>query len=288
MALDIPQITAFLSRLQLFAGLDDEHLAFIATRMVQVPLDELVLVYEQGQEASSLFFVYEGRVQATRYLRGSTEEQMVGFLDQNDMFGHEVLEARELRQMTIQTVTDVTLLRLDAQAIGEISTQFPDLLPRLDLALKSFHLMLTTPLNWVNPEEYVFYISRKHPIFLWSRLGPTIVLSVLVIGLLVAAYGLWGLSIFLIFMGGTLLLAGVLLLWFYVDWSNDYYIITSQRVVSQERIVFLYDSRQESPMDQVQSTEVDRSYFGRLLHYGDVRIRSFHWLDHLPGGAPSQ
>ena len=45
----------------------------------------------------------------------------------------------------------------------------------------------------------------------------------------------------------------------------------------------LYDSRQESPMDQVQSTEVDRSYFGRLLGYGDVRIRTFTGLINFQG-----
>ena len=91
-------------------------------------LDELELVYEQGQEAGSLFFIYDGRVQATRYPRGSNEEQMVGFLDQGDMFGHEALEARELRQMTIQTVTDVHLAA--SRCAGHL-VRFPTEIPEL-------------------------------------------------------------------------------------------------------------------------------------------------------------
>jgi hypothetical protein len=203
---------------------------------------------------------------------------MVGFLDPGDMFGHEALEVRQLRQLTIQTITEVDLLRLDRQALVELAETVPELIQRLALVLESFNLMLRTRLDWVNPEEYVHYITRKHRIFLWVRMAPLLMITVLVAGILLAFYSMASLSIFILMLIVGLLIAIGVAVWMYVDWSNDYYIVTNQRVVYQERIVLLYDSRQESPMDQVQSTEIDRSYFGQLLGYGDVRIRTYTGL----------
>jgi hypothetical protein len=46
-------------------------------------------------------------------------------------------------------------------------------------------------------------------------------------------------------------------------------------VVFQEKIILLYDSRQESPLDQIQSLKVDSTQLGRIFQYGDLTIRSF-------------
>lgn len=278
MALELAQITAFFSRLHVFNGLSDERLRLIAGYIEELRVREEELVYEQGQDANYLYFIYEGRVQMTRYQRGSTEEEMLGFLDEGDHFGMEALESHQPRQATVQSSTNVVLLCLSRASIYEIIDQVPELSPRLNLLVKSHRLMLRTRLGWVNPEEYIIYITRQHPIFLWLRLAPLLFLVVIVTSLMLGLYGAIGLTILLILLGGALLVAGGLTVWFYVDWSNDYYIVTSQRVVYQERIVLLYDSRQESPMEQVQSTEVDRPFIGQLLGFGDVRIRTFTGL----------
>jgi hypothetical protein len=278
MPLETAQITPFLSRLYLFNAIDEERLAFIAARMEEVRLPPEQLVFEQAEESPHFYLIFSGRVQVTRYPRGSREEQMIGFLNPGDFFGQEVLEARQLRQVTVQTTTDVVLLRLDSGGLIEIAGHVPEIVPRLRLILDSYHLMLRTPLNWVDPEEYVHYLTRKHPLFLWLRLAPLIFISLLAAALLGGLYGVTPLTIFLLLLGGGLLVAGGVGLWLYVDWSNDYYIVTDKRVIYQERVVLLYDSRQESPMEQVQSTETDRSYLGQLVGFGDVRIRTYTGL----------
>ena len=73
---------------------------------------------------------------------------------------------------------------------------------------------------------------------------------------------------------GLLFIVGGLV-WHYIDWSNDYFVVTGRRVVYQERVVLLYDSRQESPIEQLQSLSVDSSQIGRIFHYGNVTIRTF-------------
>jgi hypothetical protein len=275
MALDLLQITGFVSRLHYFAGLDAENVAYVAGCLVEQRLPAETLVYEQGEESPRMYFIYQGRVQMTRYPRGSTEEQMLGFLDEGDAIGLEVLEEKELRQATIQTTTDVTLLILDAKRLIEVSERIPELIPRFGMAIQSFNLVLRTHLSWVNPEEYVHYITRKHPLFLWANLAVLLLFLIVAAGALIGLYSAMPLAIVLIILGLVTLGSLGAGVWLYIDWSNDYYVVTSQRVVYQERVVLLYDSRQESPMEQVQSTETDRSYLGQLVGYGDVRIRTY-------------
>jgi len=81
---------------------------------------------------------------------------------------------------------------------------------------------------------------------------------------------------------GLLWLAGIVFLalafwaaWQILDWSNDYYIVTNQRVIYLEKIIGLYDSRQEAPLSTILSVGVQTDQIGRMLDYGDVIIRTY-------------
>lgn len=277
MALEQSQIAGLLGRMALFFGLDEEQLMFAASLMEEVRLPAMELVYEQENDPNHLYFVFEGRLQMTRYER-SGKELMFGFLDPGDMFGVEMLELRMLRQSTVQSITDVVLLRIDRQKLPVLMDKIPSITGLLTMALDSFRLRLQVRPDWFDPEETIQYISRKYVLFLYVRLIPLALLSVLVLGSLIGLYSAAKLSLFLLLAGGAMLVAAAIAVWLIVDWSNDYYIITDKRVIFQERVVLLYDSRQESPMEQVQATETGKSYIGQLLGYGDVRIRTFTGL----------
>jgi uncharacterized membrane protein YdbT with pleckstrin-like domain len=64
-------------------------------------------------------------------------------------------------------------------------------------------------------------------------------------------------------------------IWTWIDWSNDYYIVTSQRVVRQEKILVFSDSRKEAPLDTVLAVNITSDQLGRILDYGNVDIRTF-------------
>jgi hypothetical protein len=65
-------------------------------------------------------------------------------------------------------------------------------------------------------------------------------------------------------------------IWLWLDWRNDYYIVTSQRVVWLEKVILLYDSRQEAPLVTVLSTNIA---FHQVLHmfieYGTLIVRTY-------------
>jgi hypothetical protein len=79
-----------------------------------------------------------------------------------------------------------------------------------------------------------------------------------------------------VWLGGLLLgLGSLLAAWRYVDWGNDYYIVTDRRVVVHEKVIGIYDNRQEAPLHMLLSVSVETDLASRALGFGDVMIRTY-------------
>jgi hypothetical protein len=63
-------------------------------------------------------------------------------------------------------------------------------------------------------------------------------------------------------------------IWKWVDWGNDYYIVTNQRVVWLEKMVGIYDSRREAPLSAIQRINVQMELLGQQLDYGNLIVRT--------------
>jgi hypothetical protein len=82
--------------------------------------------------------------------------------------------------------------------------------------------------------------------------------------------------IWLVVTAGIFLLVGIVwALWLWLDWSNDYYIVTNHRVVYQEKVVLLYDSTQETPLEAILSLNVKSDFWGRQFGFGDITIKTY-------------
>ncbi|MGB9594471.1 MAG: PH domain-containing protein, partial [Anaerolineae bacterium] len=68
-----------------------------------------------------------------------------------------------------------------------------------------------------------------------------------------------------------------ILLWLAVntiDWGNDIYILTHDRIIDQIRFPLLYDQRTEARLDQVQNVRSQQGFWGGLLGFGDVTVET--------------
>ncbi len=124
--------------------------------------------------------------------------------------------------------------------------------------------------------EVVLWFSRRHWWVFVRRLG-------LPLGLFILSMGSWLVAsqqpilsaIVPAFSVASFLIALVILLWLLVDWLNDYYVITDQRLVHRERILVLYDAQEEAPLAMVQNVTVKRpSALSSLLDIGDILIET--------------
>lgn len=114
--------------------------------------------------------------------------------------------------------------------------------------------------------EEVILEGRQHFFFLLVRLAvPAIILSLPVV------LGVRDLLVWL-FVGP---LAFLLFLWFYLDWQDDWWVLTNRRLIRRTRTYLFYESREEVPLSQIQEVaEVWPSMLARLIGYGDLVVRS--------------
>lgn len=275
MPADRSNIINMLRRQHLFRTLEEPLLEVAAGLMEAVDVPAGQVIYSEDDEPNYFYFIVEGQVHLTRSRTVLGHAFPASTLEEDDYFGEEILENAWPRQMTAEAVTDLTLARLDVPRFLALLEAIPRLAKRLQLILDSYRVRLKTPLDWLNDDETVYFIARKHIVFLLLAILPPILAG----GFILLLLGLWYLSspmlttLILLEIAAPLALAWFV--WNYIDWTNDYYIITSQRIAYQERVVLIYDSRSESPLEAIQSTALTTSQWGRWLGYGNVAIRTY-------------
>lgn len=272
-----------LQQMPLFHNLSDAQLASLVESTSSMLLSREELVYEQGSQADSFFIILSGRVQLTRISRQGDEA--LGSLDEGDYFGQETLEAEMLRQTNASALTDVTLLVFDSSLIKELTDRYPVLQKRFLLIRRSFRHFLNLSFPWIAPRETIYYIGRRSGYYLIPRLILPALIIFILLPLWIYLYAILHMMIFFIITLLTALVSVGWVVWVVFDWSNDYSIITNRRVLFQEKIALIYDSRQEVPLDAILADDITTGQIGRWLDYGDLIIRTFTGALTLPGIA---
>jgi hypothetical protein len=213
----VDQITALLGRCHLFQGLSPEKLAAAASCLRVLEVEPAKEIFEQGQAPSAFYFIFSGRLKATRYSKTTHQDEMLGFLDEGDFFGHDLFRENRPYQVSVGAISKATLLVLDHAGARELFRTIPELIPRMRLAIDSHVLQTQVPLNWVNPEEFVYYIAQKHIIFLLARMLPWLFVGLVMLALLAAILPIEHMLVFEMILGGGLLVALALLVWNYID-----------------------------------------------------------------------
>jgi len=271
--MDATKRAIFLREIHLFHDLNDDQLLQVGARFSEESYDSGAVILEQGALADSFYLIYSGNVRV--YRRHEGREQELAVLVSGDYFGEmEILGSRGARSASVSALTPTLVLRISSQDFAEILKAFPNVKPNLEVAIASRKLARTLRFKWLRKDEVVYFLARKHSFFLLQ------VLIVPVLTLLIPAFlllwgGLSGSTAAISFGVISLVLSLGWIAWSYIDWGNDYYVVTNQRVVWLERVIGLYDSRYEAPLTQILSVGVDSDMVGRILDYGDVIVRTF-------------
>ncbi len=273
MPIELPARVAFLKKIHLFYGMEDDELTVLAEKLEESSVPKDGVVFKQGEKATGFYLIYGGNVRIMRRQKG--KEFQLARLVKGDYFGEMALVADRLRSGTVTALADTSLLVLSRKDFEKLYRDAPHLKLNLALAIKSRELSRRLHFKWLRPDEVIYFLARKHPIVLYQNM----VLPVLVLALpLLLFYAWFTLAHFIIVaLAASLSLLASLgwIIWRIVDWGNDYYIVTNQRVVWLEKVVGIYDSRQESPLSTILSVGIEANPLGRVLDYGDVVVRTF-------------
>ena len=62
--------------------------------------------------------------------------------------------------------------------------------------------------------------------------------------------------------------------WGLIDYLNDYLLVTNQRLVRQEKVLFINEHRQAAFLEQIRNIDVGSDFLGNLLRYGNMKIQT--------------
>ncbi len=273
MLIETSQRVAFLNRIYLFNGLNEVQLEAVAEELTEETFPNGKEIVKQDAQGDCLYLIWSGRVSFTQ----SGKDQRTVTYRTGDSFGEEsVLANRHHWKATVTASEETVALVLRREKFQTLLKQAPGLKTNFAVAANTHRLDQRTLFKWLQSNEVVYFMTRKNSVLLLQKLiGPALLAVAAIMGMLAAWYyslwtpalaGLWYLS----------LLAGLGAvgwgIWNGVDWGNDYYIVTDRRIVWVEKVVGIYESRQEAPLSAVLRVNVETDFSGRMLGYGNLLI----------------
>ena len=263
----------FFKKIHLFYGLEEESLRSVADELEEISVPKGQVIFQQDSKAESFYLIYGGSVNIVR--KQERKEIQLARLVRDDYFGEMALVSNRRRSGTATAADDTTLLYLSRKDFEKLFKRHSPARLNLEVAIQSRQLARRLQFKWLRPDEVVYFLALKHPIILYESLIVPVLALALPIGLLYSWLTFIP-SFIVAFAGfGSLLAIVGWIVWRTIDWGNDYYIVTNQRAVWLEKVVGIYDSRQESPMSMVVAVGVESTPLGRALDYGNVIVRTY-------------
>ena len=262
----------------LFRDIPDNFVQWVLERSQVLQFDPQQFVYEKEAQAEKLYLVIAGEV--ALFLRDEGEDYLINGCQASDYFGFEVLAKEPQRMTNAQALHKTVVLAIPQKVILKLTEEFPTFSFIPDLQLQSLSFLLRKPMDWLQDDEVVHYINREHPLILVTRLVRPILLGLVMLVLTLVFFNAGVISAdTAIWLGSIVGLLGIAWgVWNAFDWANDFFVVTNQRVVFLEKIALFYDSRKETPLSAILSITKQTSLTGRMVHYGDVVLRTFTGL----------
>ena len=129
--------------------------------------------------------------------------------------------------------------------------------------------------KWLQENERLITFQRRQIFILWHRLFSTFLLM---IALVTAGYAFYRMGWTDRWAQITLAVPAVIVLWLVfwhiANYLNDYILVTNQRIVHQEKVLFFTEWRKAASLEQVRNIDVQTTFFGQLWNYGTIIIQT--------------
>ncbi len=264
-----------LRKTPLFEKLSTEDLHRIAAVTGRTRYREGSVICRQGELGTAFYIIQSGRVVLQdRDEKG--QERVITHLHDGDFFGGSSLRTGEPRENTVQALEDTSLFYLNKRDLNRLVREYPSIGKALKVEAGARELLLTHRFPWQREDEALVALSYKHVYGflrrLWLLMFPLLALG----GVLALAHSVnWSdISLYVVctLIGISALL---IIIWYFVDWRNDYYVVTNKRVIHVEKIILLRETRDEAPLENIQDVSIlIPGAVARLLGFGDLSIRT--------------
>jgi hypothetical protein len=246
-------------------------------------------VYAQGQKVVSqnewgdeFFMLMEGQLRAIDV--SHTPPKLLNYLSPGDVFGTRALLEKQSRAATIEVITDSTVAVFNKDTwrwlLAE-NDRFKGYFRGIEQEFEHHARQDFPGKQW---DEVVVSFAKRHVLVLLSKMiWPVLWLVVPVLVLILEELaGFTFLDIFtrnlfatILFTVPFIVIAVLLAVYYYLDWRNDDFIVTTKRVVHIERVLFYGEQRHEAPLTRIQDvTVLTFDLIERFFDYHDIVIRT--------------
>ncbi len=234
------------------------------------------VIFHQGQPANRLYYVVEGRVRLTSVGQDAVTRYLET-LEPGDSMGETGLLLGDFHDATAETLTATTLLYLERAPFAEFRAEQSGARRLLNLNSETRRRLSMPEFDWLREGELVVFTARRHWAHLVKRIGPAIVLLlVLVIVGFMLLYGNSNVHR-LIWLGLGLVTAPLLIFigWHVVDWQNDFFVLTTDRIVHYEHVWLIRREFEEGLLENIQDINlIQIGILANALNYGDIILQT--------------
>jgi CRP-like cAMP-binding protein len=262
-----------LQRLPFLRELEPSELQTILQALEQESYSAGDIIAQQGTPARGIFLIMEGKVDMVRQNSDGEVEHGILIGEGQSLGVLEVVNGVPWWG-TLRSRGVTTLIRWPRPAISLFIQSHPQVLSDLKHTARMQNLLYRQKFTWLGENEAICAVARKHRVMIiQALLLPIIALALGIASWIWTPFDNENLSFWI---GLGMSLSGLGLgLWRWIDWGNDFSIVTNRRAVMLEKVIGIYDNRQETPLQWVLSVSVGTGALGRLLGFGDLIIRTY-------------
>jgi CRP-like cAMP-binding protein len=271
------EVEEVLHHAPLFQHLAADKIARLAGYTMQVHYNQPYRpIVRQGFQDEYYYILVRGRALREQEGNEAIPSPSPQTLEPGAAFGEASLLLGALAEATVITLEPTDWLRIHRRDFALFLAAYPDVFDRLSINddLRRRYQGLRRIFSWQEKDEIVLLKRRRHWIVLLRNVFG-LMLAFLVLAVLTAILQ-WVFPDpreWILFLGATILLS-MAALWIIVDYLNDYYVVTSRRVVHQEKVILLREQRTTAPLDKIQDLNFAQHVWGKLFDYGDLIIRT--------------
>ena len=269
-----------LKQMSLFSRLTDRLGELELYHVTQITHEQVLSngewLWRQGEIADRWIFVIEGRLRLT----SSDQEGMaheVGELGPGSWAGETGLLVGDFHDVTATADGFARVIYLLRSELSALLRERPYLERRLNVSTAVERRRRTRDFSWLRDDEWVIVAAQRH----WTRFfrqaaAPAVILLLLlpaVITLLIIGEGALMLLAVVLAIPALALVGGII--WQYINWRDDYFVVTTQRVVHLERAGPFSTHQEETQLDNIVDIyEVQPGIVANLLNYGNLVLQS--------------
>ncbi len=268
-------IESHIRQVPLFARIPAEQLQWIVEAFEIMRFDAGEIIFRQGEPNRGMSVIVSGRAQITQTDELGNAHPM-GYVTAGKYVNEIALFRAEPESATLRVLETTTLLFLSRRRLVDVLTHHPDVSPYLPMPEDTSRTKSSEKVySWQRDNEALVLDTRRHWFAyvrkIWMAL--TIAIIIIVIDVLLPISTL---TIVIILL--ATIIPGLYMFYNYLEWRNDHFIITSQRVIHIEHNILLFKSSlSEIPLASIQEVNADNitaDPFSRVFNYGTVEIKT--------------